>query len=657
MTTALLPLAARATAQSTMFELVGANAGDRLGHAVAAAGDVNGDGYEDVIVGIPQEDTSGAAAGAARVISGSDGVLLYRLLGEAPGDAFGTSVAGAGDFDGDGLADVVVGAPGSDAGGANAGRASVFSGATGASIHTLTGTADNDLLGTAVASAGDVNGDGYGDIIVGAPQGPVPAVGPGYAVVCSGRDGTSLFVLTGDTLGDTFGASVSGTGDLDQDCRDDVIVGAPLDDFGVTSAGSAKVFAGRDGTLIRSFHGPGANDFCGHAVTGGGDVNSDGVPDVAIGSPGNDMSAPDAGMVQVFSGTDGALLHTFAGLARGDRLGWSVDCNGDVDGDGFADVVAGSPFRDTFAIDAGAATVHSGRDGSRLCSLDGRRFGDRCGFDVAFAGNVNRDGRSDVILGCPLEDSTAPDAGTARVFAGLPCRHTPAATVEPPAGSIAPGAAFGRHLAELGDLNGDGRVDFIVGAPGDSTQGRQGNGSAQIISGADQQVLFTLDGDADGDAFGSAVGSAGDVDGDGINDPIVGAPAAAAGAGMVRVFSGSDATVLHTIPGAAGDGLGAAVDRVSDLDGDGRSEFMAGAPLSSGTAGEVRIYAGDDARLLWAVAGAGPGQQLGVAARAIGDIDGDGLDDLALGGPAAGPTPLGPGHGRVVSGHNGTVRR
>ena len=656
-TTALLPLAARATAQSQIFELVGSNGGDRLGHAVAAAGDVNGDGYDDVIIGIPQEDTSGAAAGAARVVSGSDGVLLYRLLGEAPGDAFGTSVAGAGDFDGDGLCDVIVGAPGSDAGGANAGRAVVFSGATGAPLYTLTGSTTSDLLGTSVAGAGDVNGDGYGDVIVGAPQGPVPAVGPGYAVVCSGRDRSTLFVLTGDALGDTFGASVSGAGDLDQDCRADVVVGAPLDDFGVPSAGSAKVFAGSDGGLMYSFHGLRANDFCGHAVAGGGDVDGDGIPDVAIGSPGSDMSAPDAGTVQVFAGVDGVLLHTFAGMARGDRFGWAVDCQGDVDGDGFADVVAGSPFRDTFAIDAGAATVHSGRDGRRLCSLDGRRFGDRCGFDVAFAGNVNRDGRVDVIVGCPLEDSTAPDAGTARVFAGLPCRHTPGATIEPPPGTTTAGTAFGRRLAALGDLDGDGTTDFIVGAPGDSTLGRQGNGSARVLSGADQRELFAFDGDADGDGFGSAVGSAGDVNGDGINDPIVGAPDAGAGAGMVRVFSGSDAAVLHTILGGAGDGLGAAVDRVGDLDVDGRDDFMAGAPRASGTQGEVRIYAGDDARLLWAVAGATPGQQLGTAARSIGDLDGDGLDDLALGGPAAGPTPVGPGVVRVVSGINGTLLR
>ena len=168
------PGLARAGLLPTMFAPTGAAVGDFLGWSVAAAGDVNGDGYADVIVGAWANDTGGTNAGAVYVYFGgptADAVADVTLFAEAPGDVFGITVAGAGDVNGDGYDDVIVGATQNDAAGVNAGRAYVYFGGLGMDAVadlTLTGEAAGDNFGISVAAAGDVNGDGYDDVIVGA---------------------------------------------------------------------------------------------------------------------------------------------------------------------------------------------------------------------------------------------------------------------------------------------------------------------------------------------------------------------------------------------------------------------------------------------------------------------------------------------------------
>src|SRR5215510_13005486 len=142
--------------------------GDQLGVAVAGAGDVNGDGFADVIAGATDGVGNGDEPGTAIVYSGLDGAVLYRFVGDFDGDAFGTAVAGAGDVDRDGFDDVIVGARYDDHTAIFSGAVKVYSGKTGAVLHAFYGDGEGDRLGYSVAGAGDVNGDGFADIVAGA---------------------------------------------------------------------------------------------------------------------------------------------------------------------------------------------------------------------------------------------------------------------------------------------------------------------------------------------------------------------------------------------------------------------------------------------------------------------------------------------------------
>ena len=346
--------------------------------AGAVPGDVNGDGVPDFIVGAYLDDPAGGGtnAGSAYVFSGADGSLLYQVSGDSTGDFFGNSVSIAGDVNGDGRADFIVGVILDDpaGGGTNAGSAYVFSGADGSLLYQVTGDSTGDNFGYSVSGPGDVDGDGRADFIVGA-QGDNPAGGgtdAGSAYVFSGADGSLLYHRTGDTLGDRFGYSVSGAGDVNGDGRADFIVGAQGDDpaGGGTNAGSAYVFSGADGSLLYHATGDTSNDQFGHSVSGAGDMNGDGVPDFIVGAYANVTVGveTDAGSAYVFSGADGSLLYHRTGDTAGDKFGVSVSGAGDVNGDGRADFIVGAHRDDPSGggTDAGTAYVFSGADGSLL---------------------------------------------------------------------------------------------------------------------------------------------------------------------------------------------------------------------------------------------------------------------------------------------------
>ena len=276
-----------------------------FGEVVAGAGDVDGDGVPDLIVGAGHEDPGNSPdlAGRAYVFSGQDGSLLLELVSpneEADG-VFGDSVGGAGDVNRDGFADVIVGAPG-EGPGTRAGRTYVISGKDGSLIWELTspneGPGDGSF-GDSVAGAGDTNQDGFVDLIVGAheeePDGSPRDAGRTY--VFSGRDGSLLLELKSPNEEEEshFGYSVASLGDLNQDGAPDLLIGAP---FEGPPSGGAYVFSGRDGRLI--FHlFLGTTPVRGRSVAGAGDVNQDGFPDGIIGA---------SASACVFSGQDGSLL-------------------------------------------------------------------------------------------------------------------------------------------------------------------------------------------------------------------------------------------------------------------------------------------------------------------------------------------------------------
>ena len=364
--------------------------GDNFGHAVSDAGDVNGDGKADIIVGAHK---AGYDLGKAFIISGATGQFIYVFNGKQYGEGFGYSVSGAGDVDGDGRSDVIVGAPYYYPGGVGStGRVIVFSGLNGDSIWTFYGDSIYYAFGYSVSGGGDVDGDGRGDLVVGSPR--YLSSGIGKAFVFSGMTGDTLHAFERYSGAHGFGISVAGAGDVDDDGRDDVVIGDPYND-------SAYVFSGRDGSMLWSFGGHG--EF-GRSVSGAGDVDGDGHADVIVGAPMADtLGLTDCGKAHVFSGDSGKVIWEWHGDSSYDHFGNSVSGAGDVDviKDGRADLIVGAPDADSAGLtDVGKAYVFSGRTGQIICEFyggyEGPR-GDGLGESVSGAGDVNLDGKDDVI--------------------------------------------------------------------------------------------------------------------------------------------------------------------------------------------------------------------------------------------------------------------
>lgn len=655
----------------------------RFGWSVSGAGDVNGDGVPDVIVGSSRPvELPNDGDDYVRVYCGASGELLHTIFSEPGERLFGFSVSGAGDVNNDGFADFLVGVARNSTNGLNAGAVRVYSGATGDLLYELYGDAGGDQFGVSVSGAGDVNNDGHDDFIVGAFSSNANGAASGMARVFCGATGDELHTFLGDGPGDLFGRSVSGAGDVNKDGFADVMVGGHGSDANGANSGMVRVYCGATGDVLYTFTGDGPLAHIGFSVGLAGDVNGDGTDDFVVGAPGNNVNGFNAGMVRVYCGATGDVLHTFYGDAEGDLLGWSVSGVGDVNGDGYDDVIAGAHFSDVAGPDFGMVRVFCGRTGAVLLALYGEQELGTFGLAVAGIGDVNGDGLGDFVVGSPtystFDDVYLEAIGMARIYLSAPyaCPATSSCDgdadgdgvvdiddltyvvlrlgdvcSEPEVapgvvhGALLPwngrvaGAQFGYAVSGAGDVNNDGFADLIIGSPFDATLG-PGAGAARVVCGTTGSEILTLHIGGDVSWFGFSVDGVGDINGDGRADVIVGAPqyvGVGAGSGMARVFSGLNGTPLMTFLGEnAGDNLGYAVGRAGDVNNDGVGDVIVGAPgagLNGAGSGIARVFCGASASVLHTFVGASSMDRLGHSVAGPGDLNGDGHADLIVGAP------------------------
>ncbi|HEX5615628.1 MAG TPA: VCBS repeat-containing protein [Acidimicrobiia bacterium] len=462
--------------------IIGAAPDDRIGNDQGAfpAGDVNGDGHDDVLVGAHLSDPSGSASGTAYVVFGN-----------------GTS-------------------------------APVDLAALGARGVRFTGSTASAWVGRRVAPAGDVNGDGYDDVLVGAEAANVNGVNSGAAYVVFGRAAMTDLVLSGGLgtagfrmAGPEAGARVSqvaGAGDVNGDGFDDVVVGSHLADANGADSGAAYVVYGSPtptnltlsatmGSAGFRIAGPHAGAMAGYALAAGDDVDGDGRDDLAIGVPYANTNGTSAGGAYVVFGVASPVNVTLsdamgvagfrvAGPAPGVEAGRSVVLT-DLDGDGDAELAIDAQLDDTAGTDAGAVFIVLGGTGGNLTLtspmgprgfvIHGAAAGDLTGRHLGRAGDHDGDGVGDLAIGAYASDTGGTDSGAAFVVLGTP---TPSdlALAGPRDGravrygGAGAGDAAGRSVGHA-DIDGDGRIDLVVAASSADPAGRTDAGIVYVLLG------------------------------------------------------------------------------------------------------------------------------------------------------------------------------
>jgi FG-GAP repeat protein len=664
----------------------GGFANAHFGASVAGAGDVNGDGVPDLIVGAPGMSASGQLeAGRAYVYYGGGAAPTgpTEITAEPQAMAhFGAAVAGAGDVDGDGRADVLVGAPDYDGGAPDSGRAYLFRGGLAgvAAVFTWSATPDPQAgahFASALAGAGDVDGDGLSDVVIGAPD---HDAGDGRAYVFRGIP-AGLSAAPDWTLpdvsqvqgGERLGAAVA-SGDANGDGLSDILLGAPdYDDTFVDSGRAALYLWSATGPAVApewaATPGAQASAHFGAALAGIGDADGDGLADFLAGAPQRDGADVDAGGATLLIGdARPSVVLRVEDVATpsqaGATAGAAVAGAGDADGDGFSDIVVGAPAWDETGVDDGRALVFYGGSLGLSAAPDlnlnpDPQNGANLGFSVASAGDVNGDGFADVVVGAPGYDFTQTGSGRAYLFlggsSGLATTAAWAETPEPEGG-----AQFGWAVAGAGFVNGDDFADVAVGAPRRDVGSFADAGKVYVFHGSaaglDTVPDWALDAPEPEDSgrFGNAVGGS-DVNGDGFGDVLVGAPGdemLGTSFGRAYVFTGSAvglpafncATQCIANPEPQlGAEFGAVIVGAGDLNGDGYGDVAIGAPYWDLLAGQndhgrMYVYYGTQSRLsaaasLRTTAEPDEGARFAWAIADAGDVDGDGYSDLVVGAP------------------------
>ncbi len=408
---ALGSFAAAAGAQAALHAIQGAAAPSSAGHALVFTPDVDGDGVPDFAVGSPLE----APAGFVRVHSGRDGSVLRTFEGATPGAQFGFALAVVNDLDGAGSADLMVGAPGTSWSHSNQGTAYVYSLETGVRWAQIFGSGTNSRMGYSVANLGDIDGDGVDDFGAGEPGADWGAlVDNGAVVMVSGASAQFLPMLRGQSGGEQFGLSLSGWGDLDGDGDGEWLVGAPFNNAFGAGAGRVAVIEGGAHSVMWSCYGGAAGEHFGLALASVGDSDGDGVLEFAVGAPDHTGNAANQGRVARFSGLSVSPQEERLG-APGERLGRALALC-DFDGDGVSELAAGAPQHVAGALGRiGAVHVLDALTLALETTLVGHAVDGE--FGVALAGSVdlNGDGADELAVGARAELA---QRGVARVLAG-----------------------------------------------------------------------------------------------------------------------------------------------------------------------------------------------------------------------------------------------
>ena len=480
-----------ANANPIVVTLHGQNSYDETGFGSSGAGDINNDGYDDVIIGAWGADPNGESRAGQ----------VYAIYGSATG--WPTTIE---------LADL-----------------------DGTDGFVLNGVTAGDKTGWNLSSGGDVNNDGIDDFLIGGYNGNESyvvfgnAAGFGASFELSSLDGTNGFAINTSNVGKR---EISSAGDMNNDGIDDIIVGAIGDEksyviYGKTSAYSATFdVATIDGTNGFALEGVAASDQFGRSVSTGGDINGDGYDDLIIGAMTADPNGnSEAGESYVVFGSaagfgasfdmstlDGTNGFAMKGVLAGDRSGYNVSTAGDLNGDGYDDVMVGAYAADVSGMsNAGAAYVVYGKadgfaasidlsslDGTNGFTLAGVSAGNYTGHTVAAAGDVNGDGLDDALISAYLENTAA---GVAYVLFGTTDGYGASFDLNSFNGSNGfvingndANDRAGMSIESAGDVNGDGFDDIVVGADNADSNGVTDTGEAYIIFGREE---FTASVDLD----------------------------------------------------------------------------------------------------------------------------------------------------------------
>lgn len=656
------------TTPNTIF--YGQQAGASMGYSVASAGDVNGDGFSDVILGARNFDNGEANEGMAVIYHGSaNGISsgpIIQLECNQAGAAFGYSVSSAGDLNGDGYSDIVVGAPFYGNGETTEGAAFVYqgsaSGINAVPMAILESNQDNAQMGNSVALAGDVNGDSYSDLIIGSRFYDNGESDEGAAFIfhgsATGINPVAVTMMESNQAGGDFGASVASAGDVNGDGFSDVIVGANTFDNGQTNEGAVFIFhgspAGINAVAAIRLESNQAFSLMGSAVCSAGDVNGDGYSDILVGAYLYDSGATDDGMVFLYQGSAAGITSapssTFNSNQASGQMGTSVAPAGDVNGDGYSDILIGAQNYDNGQADEGTVFLYLGGalgiNSSQGATFEMNQAFASFGSSVASAGDVNGDGFSDILVGACNYDFLQNDEGLVYLYFGAP--DGPSSKPQFLSYVTQGGARFGSDVNAAGDLNGDGFGDVIIGASLYDDNGAD-EGRCFLFYGSSTGIALTpnliLDEANQGSSyFGYSAGSAGDINGDGYGDLVIGA-FGYNGKGRVYIYWGS-ATGITPLSNQVLDGIqngeafGISVSTAGDVNRDGYSDILIGAYSyddgANADEGRVLLFHGS-------ASGINPvpatilsdankaGASFGFSAATAGDVNGDGYSDVIIG--------------------------